>query len=137
MFIRRLLCVAAFLFCLLPLSSSAQFAHTQQKQIVDASGKPFLIHGTNLGNWFIPEGYMWDFEGGPQSAREIEALVTELIGPDKAKTFWHQYRDRYIAREDIHLLHEAGLNTIRIPLHYKFFETDDSQGFALLDRVVQ
>lgn len=135
--IRRMLWLAAFFFCLLPLSASAQFVHTRQKQIVDAKGKPFLIHGTNLGNWFMPEGYMWDFEGGPQSPREIEALVTELIGPDKAADFWHRYRENYITRQDIHLLHEAGFNTIRIPIHYKFFEAEKSEGFTLLDRVIQ
>lgn len=92
---RRVLVVAVFL-CLLPLCLSAQFAHTRQKEIVDGSGKPFLIHGTNLGNWLIPEGYMWDFEGGPQSPREIEALVTELLGPDNAAAFWSQYRENYV-----------------------------------------
>jgi len=137
MSIRRILCLAACLLCLLPLKLSAQFAHTQQKQIVDAHGKPFLIHGTNLGNWFVPEGYMWDFEGGPQSAREIENLVTELLGPDKATDFWQQYRDNYVTQQDIHLLHQVGFNTIRIPLHYKYFESDNSEGFRLLDRVIQ
>lgn len=135
--IRRLLCLAVAAACLLPLTASAQFAHTQQKQIVDASGKPFLIHGTNLGNWFTPEGYMWDFNGGPQSAREIEDLVMELLGPDKSAAFWHQYRQNYITRQDIDLLHDAGINTVRIPIHYKYFETDNAEGFTLLDRVIQ
>ncbi len=132
----RLLLLAAFI-CLLTHSLSAQFAHTRQKEIVDGNGKHFLIHGTNLGNWLIPEGYMWGFVGGPQSPREIEALVVELLGPDNAATFWHQYRQNYVTQQDIHLLHQAGFNTIRIPLHYKLFETDDSEGFRLLDRVLQ
>jgi aryl-phospho-beta-D-glucosidase BglC (GH1 family) len=127
----------ALVLCLLPLNLSAQFAHTSRKQIVDARGKPFLIRGTNLGNWLVPEGYMWNFEGGPQSVGEIENLVVELLGPEKSAAFWHQYRDQYVTRQDIHLLHEAGFNTIRIPLHYKFFETDSSEGFVLLDRVLQ
>ena len=134
---RRMLCLSALVACLLPLDLSAQFAHTRQKEIVDGSGKPLRIRATNLGNWFLPEGYMWMFEGGPQAPREIEALVTELLGPDKAASFWHQYRETYITREDIHLIHSAGFNTIRVPLHYKYFESDDAEGFTLLDRVVQ
>lgn len=134
---RRLFCAVAVLLGMLPVGLHAQFVHTHQKEIVDGSGKPFLIRGTNLGNWFLPEGYMWLFEGGPQSPREIEALVTELLGPDKAADFWHQYRAHYITRADIHLIHEAGFNTIRVPLHYKYFESDDGEGFTLLDRVVQ
>ena len=31
-------------------TASAQFAHTDHKQIVDRSGKPLLIRATNLGN---------------------------------------------------------------------------------------
>jgi Cellulase (glycosyl hydrolase family 5) len=134
---RLLLGLGALLLYLAPLNLSAQFAHTQGTEIVDASGKPLLIRGTSLGNWMVPEGYMWLFEGGPQSAREIESLVTELIGPDKAEEFWHKYRENYVTRQDIHLLREAGFNSIRVPMHYKFFESENAEGFALLDRVVE
>jgi len=120
-----------------PLSLVAQFAHTQKTEIVDGSGKPLLLRGTSLGNWMVTEGYMWLFEGGPQSAREIEALVMELLGPEKSEAFWKQYRENYVTRADIHLLHEAGFNSIRIPMHYKFFETDDAEGIRLLDRVIE
>lgn len=135
--LRRLVGCAVLLACLVPLNLFAQYAHTQGKEIVDGHGKPFLIHGTNLGNWFLPEGYMWLFDGGPQAPREIRDLVTELIGPDKAEAFWRQYRENYITAADIHLIHETGLNTIRVPLDYKYFETDPSEGFTLLDHVVK
>ena len=58
MSLRRLLGFIALIVCMLPLPLFAQFAHTQQEQIVDGSGKPLLIRATNLGNWFLPEGYM-------------------------------------------------------------------------------
>jgi len=91
------------------IQTNAQFAHTDHKQIVDAAGKPILIRATNLGNWLVPEGYMWRFEGGPQSPSEIRALVFELLGPEGAATFWQKYRENYITREDIVLLHRAGM----------------------------
>jgi endoglucanase len=62
--------------------AAAQFAHTEHKHIVDGGGKPLLVRATNLGNWMVPEGYMWLFEGGPQSPGEIRALVLELLGPE-------------------------------------------------------
>ena len=118
-------------------SMHAQFAHTQGKEIVDGSGKPLLLRGINLGNWLIPEGYMWHFDGGgPESPREIEAVVTELIGPERARAFWKSYRDNYISQADIHLIHQSGFNSIRVPLHYKFFETEDAEGFVLLEVAV-
>jgi hypothetical protein len=42
-----------------------------------------------------------------------------------------------VTRADIHLLKEAGANSIRVPMHYRFFETENSEGFRLLDRVVE
>jgi cellulase (glycosyl hydrolase family 5) len=116
--------------------ASAQFAHTEHKRIVDGAGKPLLIRATNLGNWLVPEGYMWLFEGGPQSPSEIRALVLELLGPEASAEFWRKYRENYVTRADIALLHRAGFNAVRVPMHYALFESDDAEGFRLLDRVV-
>jgi hypothetical protein len=55
--------------------------------------------------WGIgPEGYMWLFQGGPQSPGEIRALVLELLGPEGSDAFWRKYRENYVTREDIVLL---------------------------------
>jgi hypothetical protein len=130
--------ILPLLFVLLVLTShaSAQFAHTDHKQIVDTAGKPLLIRATNLGNWLVPEGYMWLFEGGPQSPGEIRALVLELLGPEGAAAFWQKYRENYVTRDDLALLHRAGFNAIRVPLHYSLFETDGAEAFKLLDRLI-
>jgi hypothetical protein len=126
------------LFLLLALISyaSAQYARTDHKLIVDAAGNPLLLRATNLGNWLVPEGYMWLFEGGPQSPSEIRALVLELLGPEGSAAFWQKYRENYVAHEDIAFLHRAGFNAIRVPLHYSLFESDDAEGFKLLDRLI-
>jgi aryl-phospho-beta-D-glucosidase BglC (GH1 family) len=116
--------------------ATAQFAHTDHKQIVDAADKPLMIRATNLGNWLVPEGYMWQFQDGPQSPSEIRALVFELLGPEGSAAFWQKYRENYITHEDIAFLHRAGFNAIRVPLHYSLFESDDAEGFKLLDRLI-
>jgi len=112
------------------------FVRTSGTHLVDSQGHQLTLRGTNLGNWLVREGYMFHFEGGPQSAREIEALTNELLGPEEAKKFWREYLDRYITREDIQFLKRVGFNSIRIPIHYKYFESDDAEGFRLLDRVI-
>jgi endoglucanase len=134
--IRLRLPVLALLFLVWTSQASAQFAHTEHKQIVDAAGKPLLIRATNLGNWMVPEGYMWLLKDGPQSPSEIRALVLELLGPEGSAAFWQQWRENYVTREDIALLHRAGFNAIRVPLHYSLFESDDAEGFKLLDRLI-
>lgn len=112
------------------------FVHAEGKQVVDGTRKPVLLRGINLGNWLVPEGYMLMLDRGAASPRELERLFNELIGPTDADEFWREYRRKYITRQDIAFLHRAGFNSIRIPLHYKFFLSDDSEGFTLLDQVV-
>jgi len=126
----------SLILLILIAQATAQFAHTDHKQIVDANGKPLLIRATNLGNWLVPEGYMWLFDGGPQSPSEIRALVLELLGPEGSTAFWQKYRDNYITRDDLALLHRAGFNVVRVPMHYSFFESDDAEGFKYLDQVI-
>ena len=117
-------------------SATAQYVHTSGQQIVDGSGKPLLLHGINLGNWLLTEGYMWHFEGGPQSEREIEEFVSEMLGPEHAARFWKTYRDRYITRDDIREIRRSGFDSVRIPIHWKLFTEENSEGFELLDRVI-
>jgi aryl-phospho-beta-D-glucosidase BglC (GH1 family) len=129
----------AILFALLPANLRAQsgFVHTKGEQLVDAEGHVVMLRGTNLGNWLVREGYMFRFEQGPASTREIEALTNELLGPEEAQKFWHAYLEHYITREDIQFIRKAGFNSIRVPLHYKYFAAGDNEGFALIDRVVE
>ena len=73
---------------LLPVSvAQAGFVHTSGTDLVDEQGKPLMLRGTNLGNWFEPEGYMFHLGDTAQSPREIEELSYELIGPAKADAF--------------------------------------------------
>ena len=128
--------VAVLLAFACSLRAESGYVHADGKFLVDAAGHKLILRGTNLGNWLVQEGYMFRLEGGPQSAREIEAMVNELIGPTDAAQFWHEYRDQYISRKDIDFIAKQGFNTIRIPFHYKFFEDGNDEGFALVDRVV-
>lgn len=113
------------------------FVHRQGKELVDGQGKPLHLRGTNLGNWLEPEGYMFKFSKEPQSPHEIEDLTKGLLGSAEAEHFWHDYRKVYITRDDIQYLKRANFNSIRIPLHYKFFLPGTDEGFALLDPVIQ
>lgn len=132
----------ALLLCfLLPLAAvlNAQrgFVHASGEQLVDPSGKPLMLRGINLGNWFEPEGYMFHFDNGPQSPREIEDLTKELIGPEQSDKFWRNWRDAYITQGDVDRLAKMGFNSVRVPMHWKFFDSDDAEGFRLVDRLVQ
>jgi aryl-phospho-beta-D-glucosidase BglC (GH1 family) len=142
---RKFIC----LFSLLALTrvspvnaQSARFITTKGKEIIGADGRPFLMRGTNLGNWLIPEGYMFKFRD-VNSPRLINQALAELVGPDEARLFWRKYLDAYITQADIRYLKSIGVNSIRIPFNYRLFTTEDylgemnpNHGFVLLDRVI-
>jgi endoglucanase len=119
------------------LHAQTGFVHTKGADLVDESGKPLMLRGTNLGNWLEPEGYMFHLGGSAQSPGEIDRLSQELIGPTNADAFWKSWRQQYITQADIHRLAAMGFNSVRVPMHWKLFDSDDAEGFLLVDRLVQ
>src|ERR1700733_14020406 len=92
---RILICLTAILslsrFC-----PAAGFLHTHGQDIVDESGQKVMLRGVGLGNWLLPEGYMWRFGTADDRPRQIEKLISSVIGPDNATKFWHDYRRNYV-----------------------------------------
>jgi aryl-phospho-beta-D-glucosidase BglC (GH1 family) len=127
----------------IPRYASAQtFFTTKGKNVIAPDGKPFLMKGTNLGNWLVPEGYMFKFKDA-SSPRLINQTFSELIGSDATKSFWKKFLDNYITADDIHYLKAIGMNSIRIPFNYRMFTDEDymgdndaTRGFLYLDRVI-
>jgi endoglucanase len=122
--------------------AQSRFVTVKGKQFVAPDGKPILLRGINLGNWLLPEGYMFKFEGQAAAPRQIQAVFAELVGEEEARKFWRTFRDVYITREDIRFIKTAGFNSVRVPFHYGLFVTDseprtlEGPGYEMLDRVV-
>src|SRR6202012_5625478 len=79
------------------LKAQQGFITTRGKEVIGPNNKPFLMKGTNLGNWLIPEGYMFlhNEKTKINSPRLINEALEELIGPDATKAFWQKYLDNY------------------------------------------
>jgi endoglucanase len=138
--------IACFLFLTISLlqlkAQTGKFISVNGKEIIGPDKKPFLIRGTNLGNWLVPEGYMFKFKS-INSPRLINEAIEELLGPEETTVFWQKYQDTYITEGDIHFLKASGMNSIRIPFNYRLFTTENycgqnnpNRGFELLDRVI-
>ncbi len=128
-------------FLILPFCTQAQsngFVKTRGQEIIAPGGKKLLLKGIGLGNWLVPEGYMFKLKG-TNSPRLINELVNELIGPEKTENFWRSFRNNYITVDDIQFIKNAGFNSIRIPFHYKLFSSDSFKDTFLgrLDTVIQ
>ncbi|MBV1698636.1 MAG: cellulase family glycosylhydrolase [Hyphomicrobiales bacterium] len=126
------------------LGATVDFVHADGKRLVDSRGARFDVKGINLGNWLVPEGYMFKFARA-RSPSEIAGVIEALIGREQASRFWSQFRDRYIAEADIRFIAAAGFNTVRVPLNWRLFVTLGSDGadrfegpgWRLIDRLVQ
>lgn len=120
------------------------FLKAQDTKIVNDEGDEILLAGWGLGNWLLPEGYMW-LAGDNKNfdrPRRIEKTIEELTGSAFAETFWREYRDRYISEADIWEMARLGYNSVRIPIHWRILMREEpgihfrEDGFALLDRCI-
>jgi hypothetical protein len=121
----------------IPTHLSADFFRTEGKEILDQNGDPILLRGFGLGGWLVPEGYMLHTPGFG-SPTSIRNQFISLIGEQKTDEFFELYTANYVNENDIRAIAEMGINSIRLPFHYKnFYDMDnqifDEKGFKLLD----
>lgn len=118
------------------------FLHTRGENIVDERGQKILLRGVGLGNWLLPEGYMWRFGNAGDRPRRIEKIVSDLIGPENAAKFWKEYREQYVTENDIHRISQLGFNSVRPALNARLFLSEgekaayQDEGFKLLDNLI-
>jgi aryl-phospho-beta-D-glucosidase BglC (GH1 family) len=109
--------------------SPEAFIRVSGPDLIKPDGNKFFIKGTNPGNWLNPEGYMFGFNK-TNSPERINQMFCELVGPDFTAGFWKQFKDNYITREDIQFIASTGVNTIRLPFHYKLLTDEDYMGLT-------
>lgn len=118
------------------------FLHTDGHYIVNEQNDTILFRGVGLGNWLLPEGYMWRFGKDGDRPRKIEKLILEMTDSVYAKNFWENFRQNYITERDIIKIRELGLNTVRPALNARVFLTEGDtavfieENFKLLDNLV-
>ena len=136
----------SLLGCLAPRTSPAaaveSFLHTRGQSIVNEKGDSIRLRGVGLGNWLLPEGYMWRFGNQADRPRRIEKLVADLLGAEEAKRFWREYRENYITENDVQRIAELGFNSVRPAINSRLLLTEadppvySEEGCVLLDRLI-
>jgi aryl-phospho-beta-D-glucosidase BglC (GH1 family) len=121
--------------------AQSRFVATSGQDLVTADGSRLLLRGINLGNWLLPEGYMFKFKS-TNSPQRIETLINQLVGEDEARRFWKKYHQNYITEEDIRFIKRSGFNSVRVPFSYRLFVKDvapialEGEGYRYLDDVI-
>lgn len=123
-----------------PSQAPAPFVRAEGGRLVGPGGETLLLRGVGLGNWLLPEGYMWGFGDRAAAPRQIEALVVDLVGAERATRFWRDFRDVFITEDDVTAIALAGFDHVRLPVNWRVLMTDDGawreDGFALVDRLI-
>ncbi|HET7723675.1 MAG TPA: cellulase family glycosylhydrolase [Propionibacteriaceae bacterium] len=116
------------------------FVRAREGALVDDSG-PLLLRGVGLGNWLVPEGYMWGLGPLFQSPRQIEGLVASVLGWHEAQEFWRRWRASYVTEVDLDVLVTAGLDHVRLPMNWRLLMSVDGtvlpDGFETIDLLLE
>ncbi len=133
-------CLMALLTAISCQEAEKHYAYVDGKEIYSHGGERLQLKGVNLGNWLLPEGYMFKMRDC-NSPRKIDQAIRELIGNSATTAFWDAFLENYITEPDIRWLSEAGVNLIRLPFDYRLLCHDDflgrdMHGYAYLDRAI-
>jgi len=117
-----------------------KYVFVDGKTIYSPQGELLHLKGVNLGNWLLPEGYMFKLRNC-NSPRKIDQAIRELIGNSATTAFWDAFLENHITEADIKWLSEAGANIIRLPFDYRLLTNDDflgrdMHGYDYLDKAV-
>ncbi|MFA6457273.1 MAG: cellulase family glycosylhydrolase [Bacteroidota bacterium] len=120
------------------------FLKVSGKTIVNGQGNEFILRGMGLGGWMLPEGYMLQMSSFANAPWEIKKKIVEVVGVERADTFWTAYRKNFVQRKDIERLAQFGFNSVRLAMHYEFYIRDSAgtfvrveQGFSITDSLLQ
>jgi quinol monooxygenase YgiN len=115
------------------------FVRAEGTRLVDDAGT-LVLRGIGLGNWLLPEGYMWLFGDGLASPRQIEAHFESLVGADRAAEFWKRFQGAFISETDFAMIANLGFDHVRLPINARGVMAADGtfleEGFALIERAV-
>ena len=118
----RLLC---FLFItvlsIFSANASDNFVRVSGTKLMARDGQRLMIRGTNCGNWMVREPYMMNTSGNLDRQFKFDKMIADVCGEEKVEEFDRLWMDNNFCEDDMIFLSEQGFNTLRVPMHYKYF----------------
>lgn len=119
--------------------SSLDWIRVEGTDLVDEASRPVRLAGVGLGGWMNMENFITGYPGNEENIRR---LMLDAMGKDAYDAFFDTFLDAFIDDADAAHLASLGLNSVRIPVNYRHFESDDrpfeliEAGFVRLDRAI-
>lgn len=113
---------------------------TRGDKFVAADGAEVRMRGLCIGGWLNMENFITGYAGNEALMR---SRVAAAIGDDRADEFFERLLGAFFNEADAAFLAAQGFNSVRIPVNYHHFESDErpfaimDSGFRHLDRVIE
>lgn len=123
-------------------TTSRNFVTVRATEILGFEGEPLLLRGIGIGNWLVPEGYMFGFDVAT-APWQISQVLKELVGTEAVNSFWYEWRNAFVSYDDIKNIKKLGFNLIRVPFDYRDFSPEEypeisvNRGFENIDRIIE
>ena len=119
--LRSLLLLILVAGSLVAAQAADTFVRANGKNLYGRDGKAIILRGTNCGNWMIREPYMMGTSGNLDRQYKFDKMIADICGPEKVQEFDRMWMDNLFGEEDMKFLADQGFNTLRVPMHYKYF----------------
>lgn len=112
---------------------------TKGADIISEAGEKVILRGINLGNWMLIEPNMLGTAGTERKTRQAMEVVA---GKEKTDLFFQGLLEKWITEDDFRYIKSLGFNSVRIPMNYRYFESDMApfsyleSGFQQIDRLL-
>lgn len=109
-------------------------------EFIDGSGAVVKLRGVNIGGWLLMENFITGYAANETHMRQT---VGEVLGEDRADTFFERLLTGFFAEQDAAFLGREGFNSVRINVNYRHLESDArpfeiiESGFRHIDRAIE
>lgn len=90
-------------------------------QLLDPNGEPLQLRCVNVDGWLWPTAYLISDSGNALfiSTAELVNRLDEVVGADRAETFWKDWRDGFVTEADFERMAALGVNCVRLVMYYR------------------
>ncbi len=111
----------AFAANVFTVSATDNYVRISGTRLLGRDGQTLVMRGTNCGNWMVREPYMMNTSGNLDRQFKFDQMLADVCGEEKVEEFDRLWMDNNFCEEDMKFLAEQGFNTLRVPMHYKYF----------------